>query len=245
MPIHDWTRVAAGIFHDFHHAWIEEIKRSLNRGLLPPDHYALAEQYAGAYGPDVLTLEGPTELSTGWPDHPSGGVALADVRPKVAFRARTEDEFYVAKAKRMAIRHVSDHRVIAVVEIVSPGNKNAAGPIRTFVEKAAEVLRGGVHLMVIDLFPPGPRDPRGIQHLIWEEFDASAFVLPPERQLTVGAYIGGTAKQAFIEPMAIGAPLADMPLFLSPEIDIPLPLEATYQSAWEAVPAFWRKALVS
>lgn len=22
MPIHDWTRVEAGIFHDFHHAWI-------------------------------------------------------------------------------------------------------------------------------------------------------------------------------------------------------------------------------
>ncbi len=27
MPVHDWTRVEAGIFHDFHHAWIEEIKR--------------------------------------------------------------------------------------------------------------------------------------------------------------------------------------------------------------------------
>ena len=36
MPLHEWKRVNAGIFHDFHHAWIEEIKRSLNRGLLPP-----------------------------------------------------------------------------------------------------------------------------------------------------------------------------------------------------------------
>ena len=30
MPIHDWTRVPAGIFHDFHHGWIEEAKRALN-----------------------------------------------------------------------------------------------------------------------------------------------------------------------------------------------------------------------
>lgn len=39
MPIHDWSHVEAGIFHDFHHAWIEEIKRSLNTGLLPDDFY--------------------------------------------------------------------------------------------------------------------------------------------------------------------------------------------------------------
>ncbi len=32
MPMHDWTRVDAGIYHDFHHEWISEIKRALNRG---------------------------------------------------------------------------------------------------------------------------------------------------------------------------------------------------------------------
>jgi hypothetical protein len=60
MPVHDWARVEAGIFHDFHHSWIEEIKRALNRGLLTPPYYALAEQIAGGLGPDVLPLKGPT-----------------------------------------------------------------------------------------------------------------------------------------------------------------------------------------
>ena len=32
MPMHDWTRVLAGIFHHFHHEWISEIARSLNNG---------------------------------------------------------------------------------------------------------------------------------------------------------------------------------------------------------------------
>ena len=49
MPIHDWTRVRDGIFHDFHHAWIEELARALNRGVLPPDFYALREQFAAGF----------------------------------------------------------------------------------------------------------------------------------------------------------------------------------------------------
>ena len=31
MPVHDWSRVDAGIFHHFHHAWIEEINPFLER----------------------------------------------------------------------------------------------------------------------------------------------------------------------------------------------------------------------
>ena len=57
MPIHDWTRVDAGIFHDFHHEWISTIRRALNDGLLPSEYYALAEQQAAGFGPDVLTLQ--------------------------------------------------------------------------------------------------------------------------------------------------------------------------------------------
>src|ERR1700694_3311602 len=107
MPIHDWTRVDAGIFHHFHHGWIEEIKRALNRGLLPPDHYALAEQIAGGLGPDVLTLQGPTNGSPG-PASPGGAVALATFPPRVWYRAKTEIDIYAAKAKVIAIRHTSN-----------------------------------------------------------------------------------------------------------------------------------------
>ena len=50
MPVHDWTRVAAGMFHDFHNAWITELRNALNGGLLPPDYYALVEAtYQAAY----------------------------------------------------------------------------------------------------------------------------------------------------------------------------------------------------
>ena len=46
MPIHDWTRVSAGTFHGFHNAWITELARALNNGVLPSPFYAEAEQVA-------------------------------------------------------------------------------------------------------------------------------------------------------------------------------------------------------
>src|SRR5438132_4441909 len=81
VPIHDWTRVDAGIFHAFHHSWIEETARALNRGLLPADYYALPEQHAAGFGPDVLTLqgsEGDDTAGDAWPSgtSPQGGGGL-------------------------------------------------------------------------------------------------------------------------------------------------------------------------
>ena len=46
--------------------------------------------------------------------------------------------------------------------------------------------------------------------------------------------------EAFVEPTAVGTALIEMPLFLTLEVYVPVPLEATYQSAWEGMPAFWR-----
>jgi hypothetical protein len=37
MPIHDWTRVDAGMFHHFHQCWIGSITDVLNHRLLPSE----------------------------------------------------------------------------------------------------------------------------------------------------------------------------------------------------------------
>jgi hypothetical protein len=41
MPVHDWSRVSAGVFHDFHNTWIVELKNALNGGVLPCGYYAM------------------------------------------------------------------------------------------------------------------------------------------------------------------------------------------------------------
>ncbi len=130
MPIHDWTRVIPGTFHDFHHEWISTIKHSLNAGVLPSNYYAMAEQIAGGLGPDVLTLESvePLEededlVESGASD--GGGTALATAAHLSArLSERSETILSARRRKRIAIRHRSGDRVVAMIEIVSPSNKS-------------------------------------------------------------------------------------------------------------------------
>jgi Protein of unknown function (DUF4058) len=224
--------------------WIGDLCGASNRGLLPPDYYALAQQIAGGLGPDVLTLQGPGNGLV-VAEEPVGCLALAAAPPRVSFRSRAEADQYAAKARTVVIRHTSGHQVIALVEIASPGNKGARQGLRSFVEKAVHFLRAGIHLTIVDLFPPGPRDPEGIHKAIWDEFIDNDFALPADKTLTLAAYIGGPVPEAFVEPTAVGAVLADMPLFLTPDDYVPAPLESTYLSAWEKVPAYWRHVLTA
>jgi hypothetical protein len=248
MPIHDWTRVEAGIFHHFHHSWITEIARSLNRGVLPSGYYALAEQFAAGFGPDVLTLQGSDDGNgdgTGERrDSPtSGGTGVLLAAPKLQPTAETDMEFYRRKQKGIVVRHVSGDEVVAIIEIVSPGNKAARNPLRAFVQKAAELLGKGVHLLLIDLFPPGRRDPEGIHAEIWQEIAGEEHTFPADKPLTLAAYDAGNALRAYVVHAAVGDAPTDMPLFLEPEQAVTVPLEATYNAAFAEVPRRWRRVL--
>ena len=44
MPLHDWSRIPAGLFHDFHQTWSIQIKLAMNAGILPRGPSALVEQ---------------------------------------------------------------------------------------------------------------------------------------------------------------------------------------------------------
>ena len=137
MPVHDWTRVTAGVFHAFHNSSITAIQEALNNGLLPPDYYALGEQVAGPFAPDVLTLQAVEDNRASTPGGHPGPIALAVAPPRVRFTAQTEMDEYVRKQRTLVIRHGTDDRIIALLEIVSPGNKASRHALRSFVEKAA------------------------------------------------------------------------------------------------------------
>lgn len=247
MPIHDWTRVDAGIFHDFHLAWIAELRRVLNAGLLPTDVYALAEQVTSGGNPDVIALEEPITLNgdgsleKGSLEEAEGGIALLTEPPKVLLTAQAVQEKYTARQRVIVIHHRSDHRILALIEIVSAGNKASDFAIQSFIDKSLAALRQGVHLLILDLHPPGPRDPHGA---IWEPSTGQTYTPPEGLPLTLVAYSAGWAtKNAFIQPVAVGQSLPEMPLYLTPDGYINVPLEATYQGAYEGVPRFYRKVL--
>lgn len=247
MPIHDWTRVSAGTFHDFHVGWIPLLRTALNDGILPDGYYAQAEQVTGPFAPDVLALEQmhfDDELAGGDESEPGGGTAtLAKAAPKVRITEEMEHRFYRNSRRRIAIRHSSDDRVVALIEIVSPGNKESTPNFTAFVEKAAEVIYCGFHLLVIDLFPPTPRDPDGIHAAIWRQYGDYPSTQPAGEPLTLASYSAGSVRRAYVEPTAVGRTLIDMPLFLTPELYVNVPLEDTYTAAYRGLPRRWKQVL--
>jgi hypothetical protein len=228
MPVHDWTRVDAGLFHDFHQSWAVEIKNALNGGVLPPDYLALVEQHAGGPIPDVLALHLPRGKRK--PAAETGAVATAPAPAARSVRRGTRDG-YVRRANRVTVRHRHGD-VVAVIELVSPGNKATAGEFQTFVRKAANILIEDVNLLVVDLFPPGKHDPDRVHEAIWRELGegdpdddpaGASGELPPNEPVTLVSFDAGP-RVMYTEAAAVGAPLPDMPVFLRPEFHVPVPL---------------------
>jgi hypothetical protein len=246
MPTQDWSRVNAGIFQDFHHAWIYEISRSLNNSLLPSDYYAMVEKHGRGLCGDVRTSKLSNELQ-GIRDAPrfkaGNGGTVSFAPPPVALTAEGEMEFYRRKQNSVVVRHVSGHRIVAMIEIVSPGNKSSQYALDSFVQKACDIFDQDIHLLVLDLHPPGPRDAAGIHGAIWEEFTGKRYSLPAGRPFTLAAYECDLTVRAYVQHAAIGDSLPGMPLFLAPRAHVLVPLEDTYQVAFDAVPRVWRSVL--
>jgi hypothetical protein len=238
MPIHDWTRVDAGLFHHFHQDWTIEICRTLNRGLLPLDYLVMTDQWVEGPDSDMITVR---ECGFTVP----GGLAMADAPPRARQVARVESDAaaYAQRANRIVVRHQLGP-VVAAIEVVSPGNKDSRHTIRAFTAKAIDFLRGGVNLVVIDLFPPTPRDPAGTHQVIWDELSGVPFEpRPADKPLTVASYDAGGGLTAYVDPVAVGDDLPDAALFLAPGWYVTIPLERTYQASWDVTPRAIRELL--
>jgi hypothetical protein len=207
MPIHDWTRVKAGAFHNFHVLWTSTLTNRLNAGLLPAGYFAMAEQIIGGPEPDVVSLHTRPR-----PRPDAGGVAVAPPPPKATFvmPVPEETERYARKANQVVVRHELGD-VVAVIEIISPGNKDSNHSIRALAAKTGDLIRQGVNLLVVDLLPPG-------------------------KPLTVASYQASPKRVAFVEPVAVGDRLPDMALFLFDGQWVVVPLEETYQATWNVLP---------
>lgn len=243
MPVHDWMRVDAGTFHAFHTAWVTHLSEAMNSGLLPAGYYAMPEQHFGRPIADVLTLHvAPPER--GPSGALEGGLALADALPKVSRRVSASPSPRALR-RTLAVRHVSGHHIVALLEIVSPANKDRAAHVDEFARKAVSALAAGVHVTVVDLIPPGRHDPAGMHPIIWQALDPEAEPDAPSstEPLTLVSYAAGAPAEAYIEQFAVGGALMDMPLFLRSDRYVNLPLERAYASAFRGMPAYWRDVL--
>src|SRR5262245_40656896 len=98
MPLHDWSRVPAGLFHHFHQDWSIELARTLNRDRLPEGVVALVEQRSGPLESDVLAIEARNRQRP-LGSEGNGGVATMEP-PKTQIVRRTTKDFYADRANR-------------------------------------------------------------------------------------------------------------------------------------------------
>ncbi len=213
----------------FHGAWAEAMATNLNQSLLPERFVAEAR----------VKLGGQVEIDVGTfaengmaPSSESGGVAVWAPPKPVATAAlgfQDPDIFEV-----QVLSEEEGPRLVAAIELVSPANKDRPAHRRMFAVKCASYLHSGVSVIIVDvvtersgnlhaellellrvqLSTPG----QGVQDLY-----ATAYRTVPAPQ--------GLHLETWAHSLTLGGSLPTLPLWLQPDLCLPLDLEATYHAA--------------
>ena len=250
MPLHDWTRVDAGTFHDFHQGWLVELRNALNTGLLPDAFYAQTDRQSRGGAPDVLTLEraatdddegdGGLLVAAG---EAGGGLAVAEAPVSTSLVAEVDEAaWYATRRRTLVIKGAADDRPVAILEVASPGNKDRAASAAKFVDKCVGALQHGLHAVVIDPHPPRRHDPEGLAVAVAREAGL-AFDVPAGTRLPAASFEASDVPTAYAEPFDVGEELPTLPLFYKVGWYVELPLRETYDAAFRGVAKRWRRVL--
>lgn len=221
-PLHGSRR-----WEGFHHSWVTFIARQLNQGTLPPDYYAEAEI---SLGPE-LEIDVATMQETR-PTRKGRGVATAvwtPARPKFAAKV---DFAHLDSYEVHVYQDLGGAELRAAIELVSPSKKDRAGSRRTFAAKCAGYLRQGIAVVIVDVVTARTANLHAELFEVLEvEGRRGAWESPTG--LSAIAYRAVTVRKSprlevWPEPLAIGENLPIMPLWLSLDLCVPVPLEESY-----------------
>lgn len=177
--------------------------------------------------------EGSTQAVSGAP----AGVVLQELAPP---------EVYAAMARRIVVKDgAHDDDVVAVIELVSRGNKTSRPDRDRFVEKTLSILHEGVSLVIIDLQAATATVPSGFHDLVSRAYGEEPPSRSADRPLEAIAYevLESRTVRSHVVPLACGDALPEMPVFLRPRRFVRLPLERTYSEAFQGLPAQFRRVL--
>jgi hypothetical protein len=222
-PTHHWE--------SFHARWAVAIADALN-DTLPPRYFAETQVHLGSrVEADVVEFEhGAT--GNGVANKSPGGVATvtyAPPQPVLTFPGPTENDVTVEVRDRDR-----DSRVVGVVELVSPRNKDCEEARRGFAAKMAAYLRIGAGLIVLDVVTNRTGNPH--DDLV------SVLNLPDELRLSSSTGLSATAYRpeigasastvnVWFESLSVGVALPVMPLWVRGFGALPIDLEANYTEA--------------
>lgn len=128
-------------------------------------------------------------------------------------------------------------RLVAAVELVSPANKDRPDTRRAFAIKCASYLQSGVSVVVVDVVTE--RSGNLLAELLQLLHLPLATPGQGARDLYAGAARAvpaaeGLTLEVWAELLNVGGVLPTLPLWIMPDLSLPLDLEASYQAACAA-----------
>lgn len=229
MPLRDHFRpplYPTRHWESFHVTWAGAIADALNEDLLPEGYFAEEHAHSGA----------PVEIDVAtFADDRSGSTVTATKSPRTyappvpaqvvpaAFPESFEVRVYQAEGGA---------KLVAAVELVSPGNKDREAHRRAFAVKCAGYLAQGVGLLLIDAVTTRHVDFHdAILNLLGSRPAARVADLYAVSYRPI-VRDGGEVVELWTDQLAVGKDLPILPLSLSAELCVPIDLEATYTAAY-------------
>jgi hypothetical protein len=222
-------------WESFHSQWASSIAAYLNRTLPSPRFFAEMQIHLGtAVEADVADFDTLTFSTAAGNGSGGGGVAVQPYAPPAA--THTMAAVFPDELEVQVFDDQSERRLVAVVELVSPRNKDRPESRRAFAAKCAAYLQVGVGLVVIDLVTE--RSANLHNELVDLMGHGGASLMQPAAPIYTTAYRPTRRAESnlidvWLEPLTVGGNLPAMPLALRGVGCIRLDLEGNYAEARE------------
>jgi hypothetical protein len=220
-------------WESFHSSWATKLADTLTERWLPPNYIAEEHVHLGASVEiDVGTFErnGPKNdqevdgavtavVSDVWSPPAADGVVSSVIPDTFEIRVLCTD---------------TGPKLVAAIELISPGNKDRPAERTAFATKCASYLYQGISLIIVDIVTNRRAN---LHNEILRLMQAAEFLqLPAESNLYAVAYRPmrrrrGDEIDIWRSPLTLGKTLPTLPLGLDADLVIPVDFEATYAEA--------------
>lgn len=212
---------------NFHTTWATMIVQQLNGGILPSGYYALPEVNRGNFVQvDIGTLSSHDCTD---PDPTCSGAVWTPTAPRLRLAVEIAP---LNSASVHVMTDDGDPSLLAAIELVSPRNKDRPDARQAFVGKCAGYLQQGCSVVIVDLVTE--RRANLNQQLLALFRPDIEWPLPPGLSAVAYRVINTSADQPELQigplPLAIGAVLPTVPLWLEVDLAVPLDLQSSYQA---------------
>jgi hypothetical protein len=224
-------------WESLHSGWIAAIAERLN-SLMPPEFIALDRMRTeGGLEIDIGTVEeNEAELSLGQNGVIGNGKSVA-MLPTVYIPppATGTAPFELPGIVEVRVfRDRDERKLVGVIELISPGNKDRAEKREAFVAKCLDYLNAGASLVILDVVTE--RHACLHNELVQLLSVPDSVVLSEESLLYSAAYRpvireNRSEIDIWVNSFQVGDVLPTMPLRLIDDLFVPVELEATYMEA--------------